>query len=55
MVSLSNHFGHQVSDLPAIEVCFLEPANGGSAEASAKADFEFFAENLWFIFFKSLL
>jgi hypothetical protein len=38
------NFGFRVSDLPALEVSFLESANGGSAEASAKADFEFFAE-----------
>jgi len=33
-----------LADLPALEVSFLESANGGSAEASAKADFDFLAE-----------
>jgi hypothetical protein len=41
------NFGFRVSDLPALEVSFLESANGGSAEAaSAKEDFGFLAEIL---------
>ena len=49
------NFGFRVSDLPALEVSFLESANGGSAVASAKADFEFFTEIRNSISFKSLL